>query len=215
MEGSVATRKVRAKRFVECFMESFRIVDFLSPVAPGWIYDGRRTRKRTSILPLLLGAAPRKYKRILFKFFESPIFCAARDTTTTRERGGRLLLESGIARPSREAKSAGRIFATILFRIIDVKNIFRSVDQCGRARGTYVREGTAVRRAGSRTPSCYWISIGKRLFLPSDRGCHFGSFVTETEHSASLFVALSRAESARARKGRTFSPPLRCLLPFF
>lgn len=30
MEGSVATRKVRAKRFVECFMESFRIVDFLS-----------------------------------------------------------------------------------------------------------------------------------------------------------------------------------------
>lgn len=43
-----ATRKVRAKRFVECFMESFRIVDFLSPVAPGWIYDGRRTRKRTS-----------------------------------------------------------------------------------------------------------------------------------------------------------------------
>lgn len=47
MEGSVATRKVRAKRFVECFMESFRIVDFLSPIAPGWIYDGRRTRKRT------------------------------------------------------------------------------------------------------------------------------------------------------------------------
>lgn len=31
MEGSVATRKVRVKRFVECFMESFRIVDFLSP----------------------------------------------------------------------------------------------------------------------------------------------------------------------------------------
>lgn len=26
----VATRKPRAKRFVECFMESFRIVDFLS-----------------------------------------------------------------------------------------------------------------------------------------------------------------------------------------
>lgn len=26
----MATRKVRAKRFVECFMESFRIVDFLS-----------------------------------------------------------------------------------------------------------------------------------------------------------------------------------------
>lgn len=47
LEGSVATRKVRAKRFVECFMESFRIVDFLSPIAPGWIYDGRRTRKRT------------------------------------------------------------------------------------------------------------------------------------------------------------------------
>lgn len=33
MEGSVATRKVRTKRFVECFMESFRIVDFLSPIA--------------------------------------------------------------------------------------------------------------------------------------------------------------------------------------
>lgn len=29
-EGPVATRKPRAKRFVECFMESFRIVDFLS-----------------------------------------------------------------------------------------------------------------------------------------------------------------------------------------
>ena len=30
-EGApVATRKPRAKRFVECFMESFRIVDFLS-----------------------------------------------------------------------------------------------------------------------------------------------------------------------------------------
>lgn len=29
-ERPVATRKPRAKRFVECFMESFRIVDFLS-----------------------------------------------------------------------------------------------------------------------------------------------------------------------------------------
>jgi hypothetical protein len=28
-EGEAATRKVRAKRFVECFMKSFRIVDFL------------------------------------------------------------------------------------------------------------------------------------------------------------------------------------------
>lgn len=58
MEGSVATRKVRAKRFVECFMESFRIVDFLSPIAPGWIYDGRRTRKRTSAVSPTCAARP-------------------------------------------------------------------------------------------------------------------------------------------------------------
>lgn len=82
MEGSVATRKVRAKRFVECFMESFRIVDFLSPVTPGWIYDGRRTRKRTSAMsPLLVQRAkrPRKYKRILFKFLKKFAFCAGDD----------------------------------------------------------------------------------------------------------------------------------------
>lgn len=96
MEGSVATRKVRAKRFVECFMESFRIVDFLSPIAPGWIYGGRRTRKRTSAMSPTCAGRDRKYKRILFKFAKSSLFAATgrwchpesdRDPPSSRWRG--------------------------------------------------------------------------------------------------------------------------------
>ncbi|KYM78464.1 hypothetical protein ALC53_11119 [Atta colombica] len=62
-----------------------------------------------------------------------------------------------------------------------------------------LREGQ--QRHSSHTPSCYWISIGKRLFLSSDRGCHFGSFVTEMENFVSLFLALSRAGNIIAREG--------------
>ncbi|EGI57821.1 hypothetical protein G5I_14007 [Acromyrmex echinatior] len=65
----------------------------------------------------------------------------------------------------------------VLFRIIDVKNILEALINVGRED---IREGQ--QRRSSHTPSCYWISIGKRLFLSSDRGCHFGSFVTEMEN---------------------------------
>lgn len=82
MEGSVATRKVRAKRFVECFMESFRIVDFLSPVAPDWIYDGRRTRKRTSAISSLLVQPARATENIKGYYLNS------RKVRFLRRRGG-------------------------------------------------------------------------------------------------------------------------------
>jgi len=190
MEGSVATRKVRAKRFVECFMESFRIVDFLSPIAPGWIYDGRRTRKRTSAMSSLLVhlARDRKYKRILFKFSKSPLF-------TPTSRWPECFPESDPPSSCSEGGRRRKYFPVpVLFRIIDVKNILEALINVGRED---IREGW--RRRSSHMPSCYWISIGKRLFLSSDRGCHFGSFVTEVENSVSLFVALSRAGSTIAR----------------
>lgn len=90
----MATRKVRAKRFVECFMESFRIVDFLALLynavrrSAAWIYDGRRNVRenvRERVSPLLVRARelahaiPRKYKRILFKFSKSLLFVAVDD----------------------------------------------------------------------------------------------------------------------------------------
>lgn len=93
--------KVRTKRFVECFMESFRIVDFLSPIAPGWIYDGRRTsanvRARRCPRYLCPAARDRKYKRILFKFSKSPLFAPTRcrrpesdrDLPSSRDEGRR------------------------------------------------------------------------------------------------------------------------------
>lgn len=136
MEGSVATRKVRAKRFVECFMESFRIVDFLSPIAPGWIYDGRRTRKRTRRDVPATCAARCATENIKGYYLNSRKvrFLHRRDATRL---GPECFPESDHDPPS--SRGEGRrhgesISVPALFRIIDVKNILEAVDQCGYAR---------------------------------------------------------------------------------
>lgn len=88
-EGSVATRKVRTERFVECFMESFRIVDFLSPIAPGWIYDGRRTSanvRAAAMSPRYL-CRPRATENIKGYYLNSRKVCFLR-RRRCRERPG-------------------------------------------------------------------------------------------------------------------------------
>lgn len=134
MEGSVATRKVRAKRFVECFMESFRIVDFLSPIAPGWIYDGRRTRKRTSAVFPTCAARPRATENIKGYYLNS------RKVRFLRERGERgprviAILHRLVARARDSGES---IPVPVIFRIIDVKNILETLINVGRGD---IREG--------------------------------------------------------------------------
>lgn len=120
-------------------MESFRIVDFLSPIALGWIYGGRRTRKRTSASPRYLWSPlrDRKYKRILFKFTKSPFFA--------RTRLARVLSENDRDPPSSRGEGRCRAGESIsvraLFRIIDVKNILEALINVGRED---IREGTAA-----------------------------------------------------------------------
>lgn len=103
-------------------------------------------------------------------------------------------LSRGGSRQRRE-----RYFKSILFRIINVKNILEALINVGCKEH---ERGTAA--SSSHTPSCYWISIGKRLFLSSDRGCHFGSFVTEVENYVTLYIALSHAESTMHEKDALF-----------
>lgn len=71
-------------------MESFRIVDFLSPVAPaGFMTADVRANVRAAMSLLLVQHArgARKYKRILFKFSKKSAFCAGDDGESTfRER---------------------------------------------------------------------------------------------------------------------------------
>lgn len=109
-------------------MESFRIVDFLSPVAPGWIYDGRRTRKRTSRdVPAVRAAreAPENIKGYYLNSRKSPLFAPA---TTAR-----VLSESVIGNPSRgrSGQRGEKRPESILFRIINVKNILEAFINVG------------------------------------------------------------------------------------
>lgn len=156
--------------------------------------DVRANVRAAAMSPLLVPAArDRKYKRILFKFSKSLLFAPAR---------GAGAAPRAIAIFHRLVTRAGAgesIPVPVLFRIIDVKNILEALINVGRED---IREGRRPRRRSSHTPSCYWISIGKRLFLSSDRGlplwlvCHRGP-----GNSVSLFVALSRAGSTDAREG--------------
>ncbi|KYN20803.1 hypothetical protein ALC57_06709 [Trachymyrmex cornetzi] len=113
-----------------------------------------------------------------------------------KENGGRKRGGDGGLGGHSKIRFLRRRGGPVLFRIIDVKNILEALINVGRED---VREGQ--QRRSSHTPSCYWISIGKRLFLSSDRGCHFGSFVIEMENFVSLFLALSRAGNIIAREG--------------
>lgn len=136
MEGSVATRKVRAKRFVECFMESFRIVDFLSPVeqrSPGFMTADVRANVRARC-PCYLCKAREAAENIKGYYLNSRksfrAFCASDD-------GGEVLPESVIAISSgiflaEQVDGAREKYSkSSLFRIINVKNILEAFINVG------------------------------------------------------------------------------------
>lgn len=101
-------------------------------------------------------------------------------------------LSRGGSRQRRE-----RYSKSILFRIINVKNILEALINVG------CKEQGRQRAAATRQ-----VAIGFQL--ENDYSCQvtvaatFGSFVTEVENYVTLYIALSQAESTTREKGAPF-----------
>lgn len=114
-------------------MESFRIVDFLSPIArpAGFMTADVRANVRARCPLLVQPVHDRKYKRILFKFSKSPVFC--NDEALARE----CFPESDRDPPSSRGEgrtTAVKAFPVPVIFIIDVKNILEALINVGDAR---------------------------------------------------------------------------------
>jgi len=191
----VATRKVRAKRFVECFMKSFRIVDFLclprSRLTEFMARPMYARAERARVHAPRERAHCRKYKRILFKFLKSPAFCAfcASDSPAgalSERATAPLPPPSSRGRRRWQAASGARFSSSHNRR----QKHFGSVDQCG-ARGCKGRMAAAARQ----------VAIGFQL--ENDYSCRVTVAATWARLSPRIrFLSSSRAVTRRRARER-------------